>query len=172
MKHSVLDAGVPLFRAHNPKWAFKPLSGAGAASAGGRFNRPGVAALYLSTEQVTAAAEYQQDNDITDPYLMVAYLSTLPPLVDLRLIDDDWDALWRDWDCDWRQLVVEGVEPPSWTLSDMLLTHGETGLIFPSIADAGGINVVLFSERISSDALVPHDPQHLLPADQESWKSR
>ncbi len=30
-----------------PKWAFLPTSGAGAASRGGRFNRPGVEALYL-----------------------------------------------------------------------------------------------------------------------------
>ncbi|WP_245470224.1 hypothetical protein [Mesorhizobium sp. M7A.F.Ca.MR.362.00.0.0] len=31
-----------------PKWAFLPTSGAGAAIDGGRFNRPGVEALYLT----------------------------------------------------------------------------------------------------------------------------
>jgi hypothetical protein len=31
-----------------PKWAHLPTSGAGAATDGGRFNRPGIEALYLS----------------------------------------------------------------------------------------------------------------------------
>lgn len=172
MKRSALGANVSLFRAHNPKWAFTPMSGAGAAYAGGRFNRTGVSALYLSTLQQTAAAEYQQDNDITDPYLMVAYHSNLPDLVDLRLLDDQWDPLWNDWGCDWRQLFVDGIEPPSWALSDMLLAQGEVGLIFPSIAHPGGINVVLVVERLKAGALVPHDPHGLLPVDQESWKDR
>ena len=37
-----------------PKWAFVPLSGVGAAIDGGRFNRPGVEALYLSRTARTA----------------------------------------------------------------------------------------------------------------------
>ncbi|MFV0302812.1 MAG: RES family NAD+ phosphorylase [Paracoccus sp. (in: a-proteobacteria)] len=37
------------FRAHNPRWSFEPLSGEGARRHGGRFNPPGVPALYLST---------------------------------------------------------------------------------------------------------------------------
>ena len=48
MRRIRLDAGTPLFRAHNPLWSFQPLSGAGAARAGGRFNRIGTPALYLS----------------------------------------------------------------------------------------------------------------------------
>jgi len=36
-----------------PKWAFLPTSGAGAAIDGGRFNRPGVEALYLSRSAQT-----------------------------------------------------------------------------------------------------------------------
>ena len=35
------------YRAHNPKWAFSPLSGDGAKIHGGRFNPRGVSALYL-----------------------------------------------------------------------------------------------------------------------------
>ncbi|ENR01138.1 hypothetical protein H721_02578 [Brucella ovis IntaBari-2006-46-332] len=41
-----------------PKWAFLPISGAGAAADGGRFNRPGVEALYLSVSAQTALEEY------------------------------------------------------------------------------------------------------------------
>jgi RES domain-containing protein len=43
-----------------PKWAFLPTSGAGAAIDGGRFNRPGVEAVYLSRAPQTALEEYRQ----------------------------------------------------------------------------------------------------------------
>lgn len=36
------------YRVHDPKWAYAPTSGAGAGSHGGRANRPGISALYLS----------------------------------------------------------------------------------------------------------------------------
>lgn len=38
------------YRMHMPKWAVAPTSGAGAASYGGRLNRPGIEALYLSLD--------------------------------------------------------------------------------------------------------------------------
>jgi RES domain-containing protein len=98
VKLSRLGKDTPLFRAHNPSWSYTPLSGA--ARAGGRFNRPGCSALYLSLDQATSAAEYQQDNELTEPYLQVAYVANLPDLVDLRLLDDEWDELWKDWDWD------------------------------------------------------------------------
>ena len=48
------------FRVHDPKWSLAPVSGAGAARFGGRANRPGINALYLSLELETALAEYRQ----------------------------------------------------------------------------------------------------------------
>lgn len=48
-----------------PKWAFAPTSGAGSAIDGGRFNRPGVEALYLSRAPQTALDEYRQGALIT-----------------------------------------------------------------------------------------------------------
>jgi len=50
-------ANITLFRAHTPKWASQPTSGAGAALKGGRFNREGVGALYLSLDEITALRE-------------------------------------------------------------------------------------------------------------------
>jgi len=47
-----------------PKWVFLPTSGAGAAIRGGRFNRPGVEALYLSRAPQTALEEYRQGGTI------------------------------------------------------------------------------------------------------------
>lgn len=44
-----------------PKWAHDPLSGAGAAVRSGRFNHPGIPALYMSEDFSTGVAEYEQD---------------------------------------------------------------------------------------------------------------
>ena len=60
-----LPPGTTPYRAHTPQWASRPTSGAGAAAKGGRFNREGVEALYLSLDEVTALREYQQ----TSPFL-------------------------------------------------------------------------------------------------------
>ncbi|RZL91162.1 MAG: RES domain-containing protein [Variovorax sp.] len=43
-----------------PDWSYAPLSGAGAASQGGRANRQGVEAIYTSLDDQTALREYQQ----------------------------------------------------------------------------------------------------------------
>jgi len=45
------------YRVHDPKWAFLPTSGAGAGVHGGRANRPGLNALYLSLDIETALKE-------------------------------------------------------------------------------------------------------------------
>jgi RES domain-containing protein len=48
------------YRAHDPRWSFKPLSGDGAALYGGRYNRKGVPALYLALDAITAVREITQ----------------------------------------------------------------------------------------------------------------
>ena len=54
-----LPSTVDAHRMIVPRYASTPLSGAGAARAGGRFNRPGLEALYVSLEVLTAVAEYR-----------------------------------------------------------------------------------------------------------------
>lgn len=66
-----------------PKWAFLPTSGAGAALDGGRFNRPGVEALYLTRSAQTALEEYKQGASITPPATLAAYKITLAEVADL-----------------------------------------------------------------------------------------
>jgi RES domain-containing protein len=84
-----------------PKWAFLPISGAGAAIDGGRFNRPGVEALYLSVAPQTALEEYRQGASITPPATLAAYKITLSDVADLSEGFDPlhWDATWAQWDC-------------------------------------------------------------------------
>ena len=55
------------YRVLTPKWGHAPTSGAGASQHGGRANRPGIDALYLSLDLPTALAEYQQ----IDPLMQV-----------------------------------------------------------------------------------------------------
>jgi hypothetical protein len=66
-------------------------------------------------------------------------------------------------------MFVDGMEPPSWNLGDAILDAGEVGLISPSVAQPDGFNVVLFTDRLQSDWLQPHDPNGLLPRDPSSW---
>jgi len=55
------------YRVHDPKWSYAPTGGAGASSHGGRANRPGVNAHYLSLELATALAEYHQLDALMSP---------------------------------------------------------------------------------------------------------
>ncbi len=75
-----------------------PTSGAGAASEGGRFNRKGVNALYLSSDDITALREYQQDEPIMPPGTIAAYHVALDRVVDFRQGFDpaDWSPVWED----------------------------------------------------------------------------
>jgi len=163
---------VDLFRAFDPRWAAEPLSGAGASRAGGRFNRRGQPALYLALELLTAVREYQQASPFLPPLTLVTYRAHLPPLVDLtRLTEGDWDPLWQDWECDWRHLLInERTEPPSWVLGDLVRECGCPGILFPSQANVGGTNLVLFMGLIPArEILQVLDPDRRLPTDGSSW---
>jgi RES domain-containing protein len=70
------------YRVHDPRWAFAPTSGAGAGTHGGRANRPGIHALYLSLELETALAEYRQTDALLQAGLMVSYRIAVGPVLD------------------------------------------------------------------------------------------
>ena len=84
-----------------PRWAWDPLSGAGAARAGGRWNIPGQAALYLSDSHATAIAEYQQN--LPRPGTLTAYDVSARAILDLadpsvrQAIDVDDQFLRQPW---------------------------------------------------------------------------
>ena len=84
----VVDAGPdePFFRALSPQWAYLPESGAGAAEKGGRFNRPGVEARYLSRSAQTALLEYQAESALLLPATVVTFLVTAKNLVDFSCL--------------------------------------------------------------------------------------
>lgn len=168
-----IPSGTVFYRGHDPKWAIAPTSGAGAAKAGGRFNRPGIGALYLALEDLTALREYQQTSALLPPVTLCSYRVTMSGLVDLRLLHkgSPWDDLWHDWAEDWRHQIFDlHVEPASWVLSDLVRAAGLRGIIFPSIANPGGANMVVYPDLYGpTDGVVVIDLAHQLPKDQSSW---
>lgn len=168
-----LPPGTLLYRAHTPQWASRHISGGGAAIRGGRFNREGVEALYLSLDEVTALREYQQTSAFLPPCTLCSYRASLRDLVDLRQLHqgEPWDDLWHDWREDWRRLRFElHIEPPTWVLADLVLANGYTGILFPSQVHEGGTNVVVYPERLKDgNSVTVHDPDGRLPRDMSSW---
>lgn len=164
------------YRYLTPRWSYVPLSGAGASANGGRFNRTGVEALYLSTEPATAYAELKQGASIVPPATLAAYRVRADDIVDFSGGFDAarWSPDWASWDTDWKYIArIDKRFPPSWALADSLIGDGRRGLLFPSTRSPGGINLVLFPANLTDgDALDVHDPHGDLPVDQSSWPAK
>ncbi|MES2538604.1 MAG: RES family NAD+ phosphorylase [Pseudomonadota bacterium] len=160
------------YRVHDPRWAFDPTSGAGAGKYGGRANRLGINAIYLSMELETALNEYKQLDALMPPALMVSYLIKVESIIDYRGgFTNTWNALWQDFYCDWRKMRFnDGIEPPSWVIGDQVLAMGAKGIMFKSVL-TGGTNLVLYNDALTaSDSIEVHDPNHALPKNQTSWE--
>lgn len=173
MIFTVLD-GVVAYRMHTPKWAVSPTSGAGAATHGGRLNRIGLEALYLALETETAITEYQQVSSLLPPGTLVAYQVKLSRIADFRggFNADHWPEIWNDFFCDWRELWFnQRIEPPSWVVADEAIAQGAQGILFSSVTNPGGTNLVVFVQSLTpSDTVAVFDPGRTLPTDQSSWR--
>lgn len=169
-----LDGAEVFYRAHTPRWAHQPLSGAGAARKGGRLNRPGVHALYLAGSPQTALSEYHQLAPLQlPPTTLVSYRAVLQQVVDFRHGFDPalWDPIWQEVGCEWQKIAfLEQAEPPSWVISDLVLAAGASGILYPSVRTEG-TNLVVYVDQLSQgDRIDHHDPDGLLPHDDASWR--
>jgi RES domain-containing protein len=167
--------GAPLkgsfIRVLTPRWAHQPLIGAGAAVTGGRYNRIGQEALYLSEGVETAWAEYQQIGSIPRPGLVAGYTVEANAIVDTtdEALLTALGTTPTDLCCDWRYLLrIEKREPPTWALADRLIASGCQGLLFRSTVRPGGVNIVLW-KTASPAAVSVFDPHNDLPRDASSW---
>ena len=164
------------YRAHDPRWAFKPQSGEGAKVHGGRFNAKGVPALYLAQTIDGMFAEMGHGFPRRfDPLTVCSYDVDVDDLADLR--DDAGrkanHVRLAELDCPWMLDVSEGRIPASWTLAERLRASGHAGILVPSFARGarpGMANLVLWEWGPD----LPHkvdvfDPSHRLPRDQTSW---
>ncbi len=125
------------YRAHNPFWAFSPVSGDGAKLNGGRFNPKGIAALYLSLATPTALAEYNQGfPHRPQPSTLCAYEIDCKDILNLFEGDQRKKAgiSLSEMACAWELMVVNKQTPPAWEMAERLISSGISGIIVPSYA--------------------------------------
>lgn len=167
------------YRAHDPAWSFRPLSGAGAAITGGRFNRKGEPTLYLSLDVMTSFGECTQGFTARLlPLTMCEYDVDCDDIADLR--DDAARASCgisrQDLACPWLAFSRAGRQAPSWQVTDRLKASGHAGILVPSFAPGAtdaNINLVLWMWSADlSHKIKVYDPTERLPRDQLSWLSR
>jgi RES domain-containing protein len=157
------DKDAICYRVIPPAYAHAPLSGMGAARQGGRFNRPGQEALYLSLDEMTALSEYQQDNPWLPPGIIYTFFVRALRVADFSAGFDpnNWPPLWADFSVDWRtEWFGKGHEPPTWYMADDVIAAGLDGILFPSQTRPHGINLVVYasSSRLVSQLRV-YDPK-------------
>jgi len=165
------------YRAHDPQWAYLPLSGEGAALRGGRFNPKGTPALYLALTLETAILEANQGfAHKIEPCLLVSYEVDCQHIADLRA-GETREALnvnLADMACPWALDVAQRREPASWRVVNDLIGGGYRGALVPSFAQAAKPhhqNLVLWQWGAKLPNKVEIiDPNGRLPKDQASWK--
>jgi RES domain-containing protein len=154
------------YRVITPNYAHQPLSGMGAARQGGRFNRLGQEALYLSGDEATALAEYKQDNPWLPPGTICTFFASGLQVADFSagFNSEKWLLLWADFALDWRsEWFDKGHEPLTWFMADDIVAAGLDGLLFPSQARQGGVNLVIYrSSEKEQSRLRVYDPQGTL----------
>ena len=139
------------YRMHSPKWASQPTSGHGAATHGGRANRPGIVALYLALDYDTAIKEFTRRSELLHPGTLVSYKVNLTSVVDFRNgFNSSWDPIWEDFHSDWEKLWFnDRIEPPSWVVGDKVLESGAKGILFNSARREGGHNLVVYTNQLT-----------------------
>ena len=172
MSDTGIGSGEVWFRILTPKWAHAPLSGAGAAANGGRFNRPGLAAVYLAQDPMTAIEEYRQDMPVITPVTLAAYVIGPFDAIDLAdgAPDDQRPVPWNEWRCAWKLIArIQKRTPPSWLCGDEALAGGIPAIRFPSTRRDGGVNLAVFPDLLTPSVIAVYDPDGALPKDQSSW---
>jgi RES domain-containing protein len=167
-----LGPEAPFYRALSPRWASRAESGAGAAAAGGRFNRPGIEARYLADTPAGALREYQQESILLPPATVATFLVTAE-VVDFSNGYDPahWSPLWAEAYCNWKGLAfLENIDPPSWDIGDLVRARGIAGILYRSTRDPQVRCIVLYPEFADRFKAPVHDPDGQLPQDARSWK--
>jgi RES domain-containing protein len=175
-----------VYRAHNPRWSFAPVSGDGAARYGGRFNPIGTPALYTSRRMETAWFEAQQGFAFkAQPLTICAYEVDCRDIVDLAEEKSrrELGVTAADLACAWEDLVSRGERPPGWRLAERLIASGVAGIIVPSFAPGAGAadrNVVFWRWAdippnkvavIDDEARLPRPPMQA-PRDSAAFSGR
>jgi RES domain-containing protein len=148
------DPSIPyrglLYRALNPVWAAKPLSGDGAKLHGGRFNAKGTPALYCALSIMGVVAEVNQIGRPFEPVTLVSYDADLADIFDatdpaaLNHRNISATTLAAD---DWRLQMRAHGQSAGQTIAQDLIAAGYAGMLVPSYvrgAPPGARNMVLW----------------------------
>lgn len=140
----------PLYRALNPIYAREPMSGRGAELYGGRFNRKGTPALYLSLSVMTALREANQAGSL-QPTTLVSYDADIERVFNCRddaalqaqAVDEATLA-----DPNWRDQMKTAGEATTQAFARKLAGAGYHGLLVKSFAPGAShedLNLVLWT---------------------------
>lgn len=164
------------YRAHNPEWAWDPMSGEGAALHGGRFNPVGQAALYMSLDPTTAIVEASPLGRPFQPLTLCSYKVTCDRVFDTSDPGElgTEDVVITDADCpDWQFQALEGRVPSSHGLALKLIEQGYSGIVVKSFAVGAAptaYNLVLWKWNEDETSTVEViDENQRLPKDPSSW---
>ena len=162
------------YRGHDPKWAWTPLSGEGAAIHGGRWNPKGMPALYLGSDIMGVVAEMGHGLvDRIRPLTMCSYVVDCDDVADLTTEAGrgEHGVEPAAMACPWFLIAAEGGEPPSWAIARRLIEEDHAGILVPSFAPLSRhINLVLWDWGPDLPHKVEvHDPTGQLPTNQLSW---
>jgi RES domain-containing protein len=164
------------YRAHDPKWAFSPLSGEGAAVHGGRFNPKGKPALYLALTPEGAVLEASHGFAYRfEPLTICTYEIADMPLADLtdRKFLGDQGISTGELSSDWFQELSESRRPASWIIYDRL-RNGWCGIRVPSFARMARHdmhNIVLWRwQDLKQGQISIFDPAGRFPKNQKTWE--
>ena len=138
------------------------LSGNGAKQRGGRWNPPGLAALYGSTTDAAALEEAKANDryyglETKTPRLVVAIQAKVAKILDLtspgirRQLGITVAELSGE---DWRKLLQSGQESLSQALGRAAASTGASGLLVRSTAVRTARNVILFPPLADPDRLI------------------
>jgi RES domain-containing protein len=164
------------YRAHDPRWSFKPISGEGAAIRAARFNPKGLPALYLALDLVTAVKEANQGlARKIEPCVLCSYDVDCEDIADLRTEQSraEHGVEFQDISCAWFSFLADGKDPPSWQVARRFFGAGWAGILAPSFApgattDDQDLILWRWSDRPPCRVTV-FDPSGRLPKDQLSW---
>ncbi|MDE0447543.1 MAG: RES domain-containing protein [Spirochaetaceae bacterium] len=154
-----------VYRAHDPRWSWTPVSGEGARRYGGRFNRSGVSALYTSLSPMTAVHEASPLGRPLQPILLCAYDVDAAPIFNSLDGKECVNAGVTDSDLHcptWRTVMYGGKVPPSQAVADRLIAAGYAGMQVRGFAAGAGrndINLVFWrwADRLPSRVAVIDD---------------
>ena len=166
----------PVYRAHNPEWAWAPISGEGAKRHGGRFNRKGVPALYTSLSPVTAMREANPLGRPFQPLTLCRYRVDVEPVFDAcdpAALASQGAAMTDLVDPLCERTMLDGKVPASQALADRLIAVGFAGMLVQSFArDAlpADLNLVLWNWGPDLPIKVEVvDDDGRLPQNRSSW---